>query len=124
MRHPYGVALVEALAHEATVRDHEKSLVRGEFSFAVKVKMTRGWKTMRIRFSDELDYKPMTRGDKSGGLRTLTSEEMGGISINDWKAIDHMIAAMKYALSEQRTYEHVCPEGECEDCRQTYKRVT
>lgn len=101
--------------------DHEKSLVRGEFSFAVKVKMTRGWKTMRIRLSDELGYRPMVHSDKSGGLRALTSEENGGISIHDWRAIDHMIAAMKYALSEQRTYDHVCPEGECEDCRQESK---
>lgn len=112
------MALVETLAHEATVKTARK----GEFSIVVKATVARnGSRMLRVTVSSEpgivLPFRPFTH-DVYFSARQLTDEERRGISREDWQAIDRMTKALRYALSEQREYKHVCVEGECEDCRQ------
>lgn len=112
------MALVEALEHEAAVKTARK----GEFSIVVKALVARhGSRYVNVKVSSEfgvvMPFQPFTH-DAFFSARQLTDEERRGISREDWTTIDRMTKALRYALSEEREYQHVCVEGECEDCRQ------
>lgn len=98
-----------------------KTARKGEFSIVVKAMVARnGSRMLMVTVSSEpgivLPFRPFTH-DVYFSARQLTDEERRGISREDWTAIDRMTKALKYALSEERTFPHTC-DGDCEDCRQ------